>query len=306
MPTKQSAESKDYNLFQCNPSTLQKTQTTCLPLEMLVRLRDAWNERFPQHSIPISLRKKEEIWAALKKRLHHQFECASEYCAVKKLNSTVSAAEAAHYFRPTKPTEWINAKTPEDQWHDNSTIEMVMNQYEKANPHFEFIGPVPIDFDSKLPGGWGKCIVDELCSLDLESQRKRGTKSIGIIFNLDPHDKPGSHWVCAYIDIAGGAAYYYDSYGYEPCAEIRRLLRRCREQGCAKIVWNDVRHQRKKSECGTYCMYIIIMLLKGHSFASLCKNRVDDDTMNAFRDVLYATEAPSATAVNTVITLLDL
>jgi hypothetical protein len=296
----------DYNLFQCNPSTLQSTRTTCLPQDMILRIRDAWNERFPNHAIPVTLRKKEEIWSAIKKRLHHQYECASEYCAVQKLGSTTDKQAATGYFRPSKPTEWSGAKKPEDQWHDNSTIERVMNQYEAANPHFEFIGPVPIDFDAKLPGGWGRCVVDELCSLDLEKQRKRGTKAIGVVFNLDPHDKPGSHWVCAYIDLAAGTAYYYDSYGLPPCSEIRRFLRRCRDQGCRQIVWNDVRHQRKQSECGTYCMYIIIMLLKGHPFDRLCKNRIDDDTMNAFRDVLYATETPRPAAVNTVVKLLDL
>jgi len=48
-------------------------------------------------------------------------------------------------------------------------------------------------------------------------------------------------------------------------------------------------------------MYIIISLLKGQSFASLCKNRVDDDTMNALRDILYATERPREAALKAVV-----
>jgi len=292
-----------YNLFQCNPSTLKETRTTCLPYEMLDHLRRAWNERFPSHAIPSTIRRKEELWTALRSRLHRQYECATEYCAVQKLGAPPGASA---YFRPKQPANWATAKRPEDQWHDTLTIADVMEQYEKANPHFEFVGPVPIDFDEKLPGGWGKCVVDELCSLDLHAQRRRGTTSIGVIFNLDPHDKPGSHWVCSYIDLVGCTAYYYDSYGLPPCAEIRRFLRRCREQGCKQILWNDVRHQRKSSECGTYCMYIIIMMLKGHSFAELCRKRIDDDTMNAFRDVLYSTDAPRPTAVEKVVAMLEL
>ena len=284
----------DPNLLQCNPSTLAKTHTTCLPLDMLERLRNTWNEKYPKHKIPMTIHKKERLWAELRRRLQNQYKCASEYCAVQELADETNRASAQTYFRPKKPAEWL--KDPRE-WHDSVTLASVMEQYEGAFPHFEFIGPTPIDFDSQLPGAFGRCVLDELCQLDLKATRASGKTDIGIIFNLDPHDKPGSHWVCAYIDLKRMEAYYYDSYGYEPGPEIRRLLRRCREQGCRQIIWNDIRHQRKKSECGTYCMYIIISLLKGRTFMELCKNRVDDDTMNALRDLLYATERPSALAV---------
>jgi len=281
----------DPNLMQCNPSTLAKTHTTCLPIEMLERLRDTWNEKYPNHKIPLTIHKKERLWAELRQRLQNQYKCASEYCAVQELNL---GSEADVYFRPKKPTDWLTKPT---EWHDSVSLANVMQQYEGAFPHFEFIGPTPIDFDSQMPGAFGRCVLDELCKLNLADMKNAGKTDIGIIFNLDPHDKPGSHWVCAYIDLKRMETYYYDSYGYEPCPQIRRLLRRCREQGCKQIVWNDLRHQRKKSECGTYCMYIIISLLKGRTFADLCKNRVDDDTMNAIRDLLYATERPSELAL---------
>jgi len=281
----------DPNLLQCNPATLAKTHTTCLPITMLERLRDNWNKKYPNHKIPLTIHKKERLWAELRQRLQTQYKCASEYCAVQELE----LSEADNYFRPKKPAEWATKPT---EWHDSITLANVMTQYEGAYPHFEFIGPTPIDFDSQLPGAWGRCVLDELCKLNLAEMKKSGKTDIGIIFNLDPHDRPGSHWVCAYIDLKRMEAYYYDSYGYEPCAEIRRLLRRCKEQGCKQIIWNDVRHQRKKSECGTYCMYVIISLLKGRSFPDLCKNRVDDDTMNALRDLLYATARPSDLALS--------
>jgi hypothetical protein len=284
----------DANLMQCNPSTLAKTHTTCLPHDMLERLRDSWNQKFPNHKIPLTVHKKERLWAELRARLQNQYKCSSEYCAVEELADSTNKESAASYFRPKKPDAWISHPT---EWHDSVTLANVMTQYETAYPHFEFIGPTPIDFDSQLPGAWGRCVLDELCKLDLAAMKIAGKKAIGIIFNLDPHDRPGSHWVCAYIDLVRMAAYYYDSYGYEPCAEIRRLLRRCREQGCKEIVWNDIRHQRKKSECGTYCMYMIISLLKGKTFSWLCKNRVDDDTMNALRDLLYATARPREAAL---------
>ena len=293
----------DFNLYQCNPSTLKATKTTCLPQDMLIRLRDSWNKQFPNHAIPHSIKKKEELWAALRSRMNNQYKCASEYCTVQKLGNPVEKISASTYFRPPKPSEWLTNPT---DWLDTISIGRVMEQYEPAFPSFEFIGPVPIDFDSTMPGHWGKCVVDELCNINLEALRKKGKKSIGVIFNLDPHDKPGSHWVCAYVDMVAKVAYYYDSYGYEACPEIKRFLRRCRAQGCNELIWNDIRHQRKKSECGTYCMYVIISLLKGRSFEDICKHRIDDDTMNAFRDLLYATEHPSERAINAVVKLLSL
>ncbi len=290
-----------YNLAQCNPSTLKTTKTTCLPQEMLERLRVAWNERFPNHKIPATIKRKEALWQALRDRLHRQYECASEYCAVQRLGTGDDKSSASRYFRPTKPAKW--EKEPTD-WHDTMTIANVLEQYEEGYPTFEFIGPVPIDFDAQQPGNFGKCIVDELCKLNLQQMRAAGKYSIGIVFNLDPHDRPGSHWICAYIDLLKNVAYYYDSYGYEPPAQVKRLLRRCLSQGVKQIYWNDIRHQRKDTECGTYCMYMIISLLKGRPFGELCKHGINDDTMNAVRDILYATEKPRPAAIREATNLL--
>jgi hypothetical protein len=269
---------------------------------MLSRLRDSWNKQFPNHRIPLSIKKKESIWAAIRTRMNKQYDCATEYCGVQKLGDSEIKQNASTYFRPAKPTSWI--KNPLE-WLDTLNIGKVMEQYEPAFPHFEFIGPVPIDFDKRLEE-WGKCVVDELCNLDLRALEAQGKTQIGVVFNLDPHDKPGSHWVCAFVDTKAKKAYYYDSYGYEAGPEIKRFLRRCREQGCTDIIWNDIRHQRKKSECGTYSIYVIISLLKGRSFADICQNPVDDDTMNAFRDLIFATEQPSDKAIKDATKILKL
>jgi len=291
----------DFNLYQCNPATLKATKTTCLPIDMLIRLRNAWNKEFPKHKIPATIQKKESLWAALRTRMNNQYKCKSEYCALQKLGGPSDKSMGLPYFRPPKPQEWL---TKPLEWLDTISIGKVMEQYEPAFPTFEFIGPVPIDFDKKL--SWNTCVVDEICNLNIKELEAAGKTAVGVVFNLDPHDKPGSHWVCAYVDIKAKKSYYYDSYGYEACPEIKRFLRRCHEQGCTEILWNDIRHQRKKSECGTYCMYIIISLLKGRNFIDLCKNRVDDDTMNAIRDLIYATENPSEIAIKDAIKFLDL
>lgn len=300
----------DFNLYQCNPASLKTTKTTCLPYDMLIRLRNAWNKTHPEHLISTSIRTKEEIWRELRNRMRNTYRCESEYCAVQKVGDTELKTATRTFFRPPPPKEWKKEtekeKEREGQWQTTESIASVMEQYEIAIPTFEFIGPVPIDFDNKLPDSWGRCVVDELCNLDLSRIRKQGDTTVGIIFNLDPHDKPGSHWVCAFLDLLKGIAYYYDSYGLPPGPEIRRLLRRCREQGCHDIYWNDISHQQKDIECGTYCMYIIVSLLKGKSFRELCYTKVGDDTMNTLRDLLFATESPRPEALTKGTRLLQL
>ena len=284
---------------QCSPALHRRGKQSCLSESSLARLVRAWNRTHPRHKIAVNSTRKNgkggrNLATVLKQKMKTVYNCENEYCAVKKLAlDEKERREMLSAFRPEKPTEWDKNQTT---WLDSFNIEDVMNQYEAAESNFEFIGPVPIDFDSKA-GMFGKCIVEELCKLRLEDAKQKGKTKIGIIFNLDKHDEPGSHWVCAFIDIEGSAAYYFDSYGYEPPQEITDLLARMKTQGIQNVYWNDIRHQRKGSECGMYCLFVIICLLRGRKFYDICKNVVDDDTMNAFRDVLFAEEKPRREAV---------
>lgn len=287
--------------LQCSPALRRRGNQSCLPEAALRRLHKAWNRTHPRHRIGTNATRKQgkragsaNLLGSLRDKMKNVYKCETEYCAVKKLPLTPKErSNMLQYFRPEKPDEWDSKPT---QWLDSFNIEDVMNQYELAEPTFEFIGPVPIDFDSKA-GMFGKCIVEELCKLDLTDISKRGKTKIGIIFNLDPHDEPGSHWVCAFVDVEGSAAYYFDSYGYEPPQEIVDFLSRMKEQGIKNVYWNDIRHQRKGSECGMYCLFVIICLLRGRKFYDICKHIVEDDTMNAFRDILFAEEKPRREAI---------
>jgi len=288
------------NTFQCAPALKRQPGETCLPLPALQRLQRAWNKTHPKHKITSAGTRKngqpvKSLWEKIRESMKNHYKCTTEFCAVKKMPGLDSSEKAPllTFFRPEKPKIWD--KKPRD-WLDSTHIEDVISQYETAHREFQFIGPVPIDFDEK--DKWGACIVDELCSLDLKESLRKGIKKIGIVFNLDKHDEPGSHWVCAFIDVVGKAAYYFDSYGYKPEREIVRLLKRCKEQGCDTIYYNDIRHQRKESECGMYCLIVIICLLKGKSFSEICKNVVSDDIVNAFRDILYAEEKPRKLALD--------
>ena len=293
--------------FQCSPALHRRNGETCLPTSSLERLTRIWNNKYPRRKIPIGTPTRKNnrttrnanLWSKLRLAIKQQFDCENEYCLVKRLPGIPKELEQSMlpYFRPEKPKEW--EKKPR-QWLDSYNIENVMNQYELSDPTFEFLGPVPIDFDTTI-GSFGKCIVDELCKLDLEQAKKKGIQKIGIVFNLDKHNEPGSHWVCAFVDMPKRSAYYFDSYGYEPQKEIHDFLVRCKEQGCENVYYNDIRHQRKGSECGMYCLFVLICLLRGKAFYDICSNIIDDDTMASLRDILFATEKPSKVSIDKAI-----
>lgn len=207
----------------------------------------------------------------------------------------ISATRKAHlsstYLRPAQPSSW---KEDPDNWLDSNNIRDVMNQYEEAMPDFAFLGPFPIDFAAKDPyvkgGGPPKCLIDEMCSLDLDGKELRGKNHIGIVYNLDPHYKNGSHWVANYINIPNKTCYYFDSYGLPPPKEIHAFMQwlTLQEPGM-KLAWNGRRFQKLNSECGMYCLYFLIRMLANDSFLQFCRCAPPDAFMLDLRDWIFST-----------------
>ena len=168
-----------------------------------------------------------------------------------------------------------------------------MKQYEDAYPSFEFMGPFPIDFAAPDPytkASSSQCLIKEICSLRVADSIKNGTKYIGIIYNLDPHYKGGSHWVANFIDIPKHRCYYFDSYGYEPPKQIARFMKWLTTQDPhMKLGYNARRFQRHDSECGMYSLYFIIRMLMGDQFRPFCRRQPSDSFMLDFRDWLFST-----------------
>jgi uncharacterized protein Veg len=186
------------------------------------------------------------------------------------------------------PLSWKKNKT---EWLTTTDINSVMKQYENKYKNFKFIGPVPIDFDYEY--SVGQCIVNELCNINIATLLNRNIKKVGIIFNLDPHNKPGSHWVALYLDLVRYKVYYFDSYGMEPPSEIKKLVERIQEQGTnlgknIEYKYNQTRHQYKNSECGVYSMHFIVQLLeRKQSFEKMQETQIKDESMIRKRKYFY-------------------
>jgi hypothetical protein len=193
-------------------------------------------------------------------------------------------------LRPPQPASW---KDNPDEWLDSNNIRDVMRQYEEARPDFKFLGPYPIDFAARDPYSKGKvkCLISEMCDLDIDGKDMAGKDYIGIIFNLDPHNKGGSHWVASFIDIPKKEFIYFDSYGMKPPKQIYRFMQWLTiQEPKMKLRMNGVEMQKKDSECGMYSMYFIICMLEGESFKDFYERAPSDDFMEkVMRERLFST-----------------
>ena len=228
------------------------------------------------------------------KALFESVGCAdgAEHCLLDKTNLP-NQKELRTYLRPKMPKEW--EKKP-DTWLDNYNIQNVMKEYEDTFPWFEFMGVYPIDFSVPNPyirNAVPKCLHTELCNLKLVDEYAKGKRGIGMVFNLDPHYKGGSHWVGLYIniqDIAKPFISYFDSYGYKTPPMIARFMRAFTLQiHESELGFNARRFQYSNTECGMYSMYFIICMIHGISFKNFCKEATKDSTMLALRTILFAT-----------------
>jgi hypothetical protein len=267
---------------QCHPRVgTVRPAHGCLPPAILKRVGGKLNVDTQD---PTALRKQLETKLNVSSGQEHSFLSACPLTDSEKeyLRKT--------YLRPVQPSKW---KEDPDMWLDSTNIEAVMKQYEEAYPEFEFMGPFPIDFAAPDPyttGPQKKCLIREMCGLRILEAQKKGTKYIGIVYNLDPHFKGGSHWVANFIDIPKKKCYYFDSYGYEPPKQIATFMKWLhREVPDMKLFFNARRFQMQGSECGMYSLYFIIRMLMGDSFRPFCRKQPRDFVMLDYRDWIFST-----------------
>ena len=129
-------------------------------------------------------------------------------------------------FKPIIPDSWYCNKK---EWLSTLDIDNVLYQYQQKYPEFVSLGPTPIDFDFKMRNG--SCVTEDICKINLKQLINKGKKYIGIVFNLDKHTKGGSHWIAMFCHIPKKEICYWDSYGYQPPIEVKKLMYRMKKQG---------------------------------------------------------------------------
>ncbi len=272
--TRKKLSLKDFT--RCNPGTTRRSKNKCLPSNVY-----------------------SDISRKLKTTKDKVFEVTGcqkgeEHCLLDKapIDDVQKKELRKQYLRTRRPKAW---DSDPDMWLDNYNIQGAMKQYETAYKWFKFLGVFPIDFSAPDPykqDGSVQCLYKETCNLNLKDEYNKGIRGIGMIFNLDPHFKSGSHWVALYINLKNinkPFVGYFDSYGYKTPSLIARLMRSFKLQiSTCEMGYNARRFQYGESECGMFSMYFIICMMCGISFKDFCKDSVNDDYMLQLRKILFA------------------
>jgi hypothetical protein len=271
--------------LNCAPKVGNKLNFSCFTADALHILKKIWNAR--HNDVKIHSNDPKEIWQQFRNNMSNT--CNSEACWLRHqcIKNKIPHELWENIFAPNAPKEWL--KNPQE-WLTSIEIEKVMQQWERVYKCFEFIGPSPIDYDKhKL---FGECVWEDLCRFSLLDMKKRHKNKIGVIFNLDPHDKDGSHWVALFINLKKQEIYYFDSYGEEIPRRINKFVKMVIKQAKnlnenyeLKVITK--RHQYSQSECGMYSLYFIIEMLKDKPFSYFQNNKIPDKKMIALRNKYF-------------------
>ena len=264
----------------CHPR-LKGSKGQCLSSEHLSKLGSAMGA-------PANLKGK-----TLRHWMTRRTRCKTERCWLEKapLDKAEKTEIIERNFRPTMPDSWL--ENP-DEWLDSTNIDSVIKQYEEVYPHFKFFGSLPIDFSAPNPYKEGslerkECLEDAVCKLNLNELKKSGKTKLGFVYNLDPSDKGGSHWIASFTDIPGHKSYYFDSYGMKAPPQIARFLRSLTLQDPKmKLMYNARRFQYGDTECGVYCLHFLIRMLEGDDFKAFCRRAPRDSDMKKLRNGLFS------------------
>jgi hypothetical protein len=260
--TKKHNKTKKMN---CSPMVKGKTVNidTCFTSESLNIIKNAYNKNNPgtkiEHTDPIM------ILGGLKEKLNN---CQTEDCWLNILPDKEKRYLDEYIFAPDQPHNWT---ANPNEWLTNIDIFAVLKQYMKTYKNYVIIGPTPIDFNKRPKDHGGKCVWQDLCTFSLESYIKKKINKIGIVFNLDKHNEPGSHWTSMFIDINNRFIFYFDSAANATPTEIIELKNEVIKQG--KLLKNPIKfkyyqnspheHQKSNTECGMYSLFFNIVMLTG-------------------------------------------
>jgi len=270
---------------KCSPKTpVDNLEFTCYSKSALHKLKEIWNVRHPD--VIINTNEPKEIWRQLRHNMRKL--CDKESCWLRHqcIKNDLPSDFFLHNFAPKQPKEW---RRKPNAWLTSVEIEQIMKQYETKYKSFKFLGPSPIDYDTRKLHD--ECVWEEICKFSLLDYKSKGITTIGFIFNLDPHYKDGSHWVAMFINIKKKEIYYFDSYGDKIPRRLMKLVKEIKKQ--AQNLGEDYhfkqptrRHQYLSTECGMYSLYFIIQLLKGQPITFFSK-RITDKYMRKLRSIYF-------------------
>lgn len=269
----------------CGPKS--RSKDTCYSDSSLMKMRSFWNSSYPTNQIRATNAK--EIWRQLYKKMNKT--CTKENCWLEQpfMRNKIDD-DMRESFAPKHPSSWNKNPT---EWLSNVDISNVLTQFEKNYKCFKFMGPYPIDFNSKKGD---TCIEEEMCKFHIKDWIDKKKTKIGIVFNTDTHDKGGEHWISLFINTNTEEIFFFDSAGDKIKPEIQKFVNSVIEDGKTLTPPKNFSfdqnapftHQRTTTECGMYSLYFIINMLKDNTNKQMLKTkRVPDSHMIHNRKIYF-------------------
>ena len=298
---------------KCAPG-VEYTQGSCINHETLENIANNFNYHFPEDKIKSNLNKKELV-KELDTKFNEKFGCQDQVCWINQhfVKKMKDKNLSKFTFRPMGPKKQLD-------WLSTTNINDVIDQYERKYKHFLFLGAVPYDFQELRESSIGEINFDDLVNGKMNEDFNKGekTKEFGMVINLDPHDKPGSHWVSLYGNFEKNQIYFFDSFAKKPRRKIKKFINKITKYMYNKkyntdlsinsvlknlknnvvtdeisnlsnfdIRYNKIQHQFENTECGVYSINFIIRLVGGETFDEITNNILKDDFMNNCRKTYF-------------------
>ncbi len=267
---------KKFTKLNCAPKSNYKY--TCYSKKRLQKIKKIYNKKNKDNKI--TKKNKRGVWKTLKRK--YKNKCYDEKCWLDQLNIK-NLNLSKRYFAPDSPEEW---KHKPNAWLSTTDIEKVLKQYEHKYRSFVILAVSPSNYDHISSAG--NCVDEQLCKFNLKKYLK---KKIGVVFNLDPHYKDGSHWVSIFIYPKKRILYFFDSTGEKPTKYIKKFIDMVIKQGLQLNInfdykYNKLSHQKKNTECGIYSLYFLITMLKSKN-PELFKEIISDDEISKYRNIYF-------------------
>lgn len=276
----QSNNNKDF----CSPSNkIESKSISCLNNTKLISIIKAYNTYIKNNKIclhdscipskriiikDIEKKTDEQLYKSIDDRL--KGICPKEYTWLDLdfINTIpdINLRESILYFT-FKPKGTINKYG----WLSTTNIDEIMEQYQDIYKNtFKFIGAVPSDYH-------------KIIKLNYIRLKKKNT--LGIIFNTDPHDKPGQHWVAIFIDNINKIIEYFDSFGNKPNKNITSFIKNFKDYEFN--INSKILQMEDSSECGVFSLNFIIEKLKGRTFLDIINSGINDKMMRKYRGEIF-------------------
>jgi hypothetical protein len=280
------------NAHFCKIGKYDKENDTCFTIDQLITLSKAYNRYITKTKLKKGSHDQSKInlikISNNKKSLLEQFKLVfdklcngNDNCLIKqKFMSELLKEERDEIIGNFKKEGPVNTT----EWLSNIDIDGIFESYKPIYPDFKFLGAVPLD-----------CYEISFCSLhniNFEKLANKRYNKVGIVFNLDTHGMPGSHWVALFIIMDKAEAYYSDSTGKKAPRYIKKIVdvfsNYCKNNNKkCKFEENNVKYQFDSSECGVYSCNFIIRMLSGESFKSIIKNPLNFKQINGCRGYYF-------------------